>query len=266
MKIISILPITILLIIGCSKKNNLQDIVNKNMIGLQETIVLLDLTSNQEIIFNSNLTNTRTTPCSTFKIWNSLIGIENNLINSEYDSFYKWDGITRSYPDWNKDLNLQEAFKFSCVPAYQNLANRIGIKNMQAFINEINYGDRDISSGLDIFWLPRPKKKSILISPKEQAILIKQLVNNKLAFSDKSKQILKNLMLFKTTENGTIYGKTGSGQNINDITDNNIGWYVGYVTSKNGKYAFACLIHGKEIGGKDAMALVEKILTESKLL
>ena len=266
MKKISILAITILLTIGCSKKNNLQNIATENMIGLKGTIVLLDLTSNQEIIFNSYVANTRTTPCSTFKIWNSLIGIENNLINSEKDPFYKWDGITRSYPDWNKDLNLQEAFKFSCVPAYQNLANRIGNKNMHAFIDKINYGDRDISSGLDTFWLPRPKKKSILISPKEQAILIKQLINNQLAFSDKSKQILKTIMLFKTTENGTLYGKTGSGQNINDITGNNIGWYVGYVTSRNGKYAFACLIHGKEIGGKNARALVEKILTESKFL
>jgi len=255
-----------LLITGCSKSNNFQDIVKKNMNGLEGTIVLLDLTSNQEIIINSNLANTRTTPCSTFKIWNSLIGIENNLINSENDPFYKWDGITRSYPDWNKDLNLQEAFKFSCVPAYQNLAKRIGIKNMQASIDKLNYGDRDISSGLDIFWLPRPKKKSILISPKEQAILIKQLVNNQLAFSDKSTQILKTIMLCKITENGTIYGKTGSGQNINDITDNNIGWYVGYVISKNGNYAFACLIHGKKIAGKDSRALVEKILTESNFI
>ena len=78
------------------------------------------------------------------------------------------------------------------------------------WIAKINYGDKDISSGLDIFWLPRPNKKSIKISPIEQASLIKKLVNNQLNFSDKSKQILKKIMLFKATENGTLFGKTGS--------------------------------------------------------
>ena len=252
MKKISISVITILLLIGCSKKNNLQDIVKKNMNGLEGTIVFLDLTSNQEIIFNSNLANIRTTPCSTFKIWNTLIGIENNLINSENDPFYIWDGISRPYPDWNKNLTLQEAFKVSCVPAYQNLANKIGLKNMQFWITKLNYGDRDTSSGLDIFWLPMPNKKSILISPKEQAILIKQLINNQLSFSEKALRILKIAMFSKKTDIGIIYGKTGSGKNINNILENNIGWYVGHIISKNGKYAFACLISGKDFGGRHA--------------
>ena len=266
MKKLSIIAVLLPLFISCTKINNLENIINKNMTGIEGTIVFLDLSSKKKIIYGSNLANIRTTPCSTFKIWNTLIGIENNQINSENDSFYIWDGITRAYPDWNKNLNLHEAFQFSCVPAYQILANKIGQNNMKIWIDKINYGDKDISSGLDIFWLPRPNKKSIKISPIEQASLIKKLVNNQLNFSDKSKQILKKIMLFKTTENGTLFGKTGSGQNIDNIPDNNIGWYVGYIISNNGKYAFACLISGKDVAGKNARELVEKILIESNLL
>ena len=266
MKKLSIIAVLLPLFISCTKINNLENIINKNMTGSKGTIVFLDLSSKKKIIYGSNLANIRTTPCSTFKIWNTLIGIENNQINSENDSFYIWDGITRAYPDWNKNLNLHEAFQFSCVPAYQILANKIGQNNMKIWIDKINYGDKDISSGLDIFWLPRPNKKSIKISPIEQASLIKKLVNNQLNFSDKSKQILKKIMLFKTTENGTLFGKTGSGQNIDDVPDNNIGWYVGYIISNNGKYAFACLIFGKDVAGKNARELVEKILIESNLL
>ena len=109
-------------------------------------------------------------------------------------------------------------------------------------------------------------KKSIKISPREQALLIKNLVNNQINFTDKSKQILKIIMLYKNTEHGFLYGKTGWGQNIDDIPDNSIGWYVGYIISNNGKYTFACLIKGKEVSGKIAKGLVEKILVESKLL
>ncbi|MBN2694667.1 class D beta-lactamase [bacterium] len=266
MKIFSITLMLLIVMSSCSKTNNLQKIVNKNMKGVNGTVIFLDLSSDKEIVFGSNLVNIRTTPCSTFKIWNTLIGIENSLINSEKDPFYKWDGESRSYPNWNKDLNLQEAFQFSCVPAYQILANRIGTKNMQTWIDKIGYGDKDISSGIDIFWLPRLNKKSIKISPKEQVLLIKKLVNNQLEFTDKSKQILKKIMLVKSTEQGTLYGKTGSGQNIDEIPNNNIGWFVGYVISKNEKYAFACLINGKDITGKNAQELVEKIVIESKLL
>lgn len=266
MKKLFLLTTILLILASCSEKNKLHDIARENMNTREGVIVFLDLTSNQEVVINSHLANTRTTPCSTFKIWNTLIGIENSLINSENDPFYKWDGITRNYPQWNKNLTLKESFQVSCVPAYQNLAKKIGKKNMQLWIDKINYGDKDTSSGLDIFWLPNPGKKSILISPKEQAYLIKKLINNHLPFSEKSLKILKKIMLSKSTDKGTLYGKTGTGLDINNIENNNIGWYVGYINSINGKYSFACLLKGHEITSKDAKLLVEKIFTESELL
>jgi len=259
---ISIITMTI----GCSSNKSLQDAVNYKMAGISGTIVFIDLSSDKEIVYNSQLANARTTPCSTFKIWNTLIGVENNLINSENDLFYKWDGEVRAIADWNKNLTLKEAFQFSCVPAYQILAIKTGSSNMQKWINKIGYGDRNISAGIDIFWLSRPNKKSIKISPKEQALLIKKLVNDQLEFTDKSKQILKTVMLYKQTEQSTLYGKTGSGQNIDDITDNNIGWYVGYVINKNGNYSFSCLINDKKASGNVARQMIEQILIESKLL
>lgn len=256
----------IILMNGCSNRNSLQSAVSAEMSDIEGTAVFLDLYSDKEIVYNSDLANARTTPCSTFKIWNTLIGVENNYINSETDQFYKWDGEVRAIADWNKDLTLIEAFQCSCVPAYQLLAIKTGSSNMQKWIDRIGYGDRNISAGIDIFWLSRPNKKSIRISPKEQAILVKKLVNNKLEFADKSKQILEKAMLYKKTEQGTIYGKTGSGQNIDDISGNNIGWFVGYVISKNGNYSFACLIKDKKASGSVARDMVEQIFLESKLL
>ncbi|QQS04125.1 MAG: hypothetical protein IPK50_17790 [Fibrobacterota bacterium] len=59
-----------------------------------------------------------------------------------------------------------------------------------------------------------------------------------------------------------MYGKTGSGQNVDDIQDNDIGWYVGYVAGKNGQYAFACLIRNKSTTGRNTRDVVEKIFVE----
>src|SRR3954471_23368795 len=57
-------------------------------------------------------------PASTFKIVNSLIGIETGRITNE-NMVIKWDGVTRFYPlgdtavEWNKDLTMTQAFKAS---------------------------------------------------------------------------------------------------------------------------------------------------------
>lgn len=240
----------------------LENAANTIMKDINGTIVILDLLSDDAIVYDSTMAKSRTTPCSSFKIWNTLFGIENGLIQSEAEQFYKWDGRERIIPEWNMDLSLKDAFQFSCVPAYQGLAIKIGEQSMREWVEKINYGDKDISSGIDVFWLPRKGKKSIKISPLEQAHLIKKLLKRQLGFGEKSLAILENLMHHKTTAAGSMYGKTGSGHNVDDIQDNDIGWYVGYVVGKNRKFAFACLMRNKSATGRYARDLVERIFVE----
>jgi beta-lactamase class D len=228
--------------------------------------IFMDCASDEAIRFDSAGVTERLTPCSTFKIWNSLLGMECKIIAAADDPFYTWDGETRFIPEWNRDQTFRHAFQVSCVPAFQNLARKIGPVRMQQWLDSINYGDRDISSGIDIFWLPRPGKKSIRISPEEQAQLIRKLVTGKLPFSEHAQKILKEVMLAKTTKQGTMYGKTGSGSNLNDDPKQTIGWYVGYVESNHKTYAFACVMKGDNLTGKDTRSIVEVILTKSGLL
>src|ERR1035437_5374248 len=49
-------------------------------------------------------------PASTFKIVNSLIGLQTGRIVNE-KMIIKWDGVKRWNEDWNKDLTMEEAFK-----------------------------------------------------------------------------------------------------------------------------------------------------------
>lgn len=226
------------------------------------TLVIIDCSSEAISIFNPQASSEKLPPCSTFKIWNTLIGLENGLISSAEDAFYKWDGEIRSIPEWNKDLTLKEAFQVSCVPAFQSLARKIGPPRMRLWLEQIDYGDHDISSGVDIFWLPAIGRKSLLISPEEQAKLIYRLLSGKLSFSERSKAALKNIMTIKKTEHGALYGKTGSGK-FNSV---NVGWFVGYVESKDKKYAFACAVRGDTLTGKDARAIVETILEQNGYL
>lgn len=270
MKRLISVTLIIILLLGCSKivksDESIQVAIQQSISNYEGVIVFSNLKSDNIIYSDEIKANEKFPPCSTFKIWNALIGIEKGLINSPNDEFYKWDKEVRFISEWNKNLNFKEAFTVSCVPAFQNLAKKIGSNYMQEWINKINYGDRNISSGLDNFWLPREGKKAILISPKQQAFLIKDLLSNKFPFSDKSLKILKKVMLVKQTEKGMLFGKTGSGKNIHDIPNNNIGWFVGYVISEKGSYSFACIIKGENFEGKDAKAMIEKILNNTNFI
>src|SRR5215213_1233549 len=53
-------------------------------------------------------------PASTFKIVNSLIGLQTGVITNE-KMVIPWDDIVRSNVGWNKDLTMEQAFKVSAV-------------------------------------------------------------------------------------------------------------------------------------------------------
>lgn len=265
-KRLMIIVLSALFTLLSAKDSKINKAINQTMNNFKGACVFINCDTKKMSVFNTKQSETRVAPCSSFKIWNTLIGLECGLVDSVNERFYTWDGKKRFLDVWNQDQTLKEAFQRSCVPAYQNLAQKIGSQRMQKWIDTIGYGDRDISSGIDIFWLPREGKKSILISPKEQATLIMSLVNNELPFQKKSLNVLRGIMLIEETANGSFYGKTGSGMDVDGDPKNDYGWFVGYVKGKNDVYSFACLVKGESLMGSDAKKIVRSILTQNKLL
>ena len=231
---------------------------------LDGAFVLIDGASSQAKTYNPDVANMRLPPCSTFKIVNALIGLEEGFVTSPDQSFYQWDGVERSIPAWNRDLSLREAFQASCVPAFQELACKIGSNRMQTWIDKIGYGNGDISAGIDVFWLPSKGRQTILISPMEQARLIQRIIVGDVPFSTASLATLKELMFIKRTDRGSLYGKTGSG--TDDDGTFALGWFVGYAEHEGKTYAFACVAQGKNIMSKQAHTIVEKVLQKEGIL
>ena len=227
-------------------------------------LVVIDCANGETFRSNANACAEKLPPCSTFKIWNTAIGLETGIITDADAPFWKWDGTKRSIEPWNADQTVRTAYQVSCVPAYQELARKIGQDRMAEWMQKIGYGDGNMASGLDVFWLPAEGRKSLLISPDEQAALMQDLVEGKTAFSGETLRVLKDVMQAEKTERGTLYGKTGTGTAPDGSS--NLGWYVGYVESRGKTYAFAATVRGEKVMGKDARAAVEKIFREKKLL
>lgn len=199
--------------------------------------VLYDLKKDEYIKYNPERCAERFIPASTFKIFNSLAALESGVIKDE-NEIIKWDGVKRSYDKWNQDLNLALAFKYSAVWFYQELARRIGEERMQEYVNQNHYGNEDISGGIDVFWL----QGGIRISPDEQIEFLKKIYNNKTAFSKRSIDILKKIMIYEQTDKYTLRAKTGWGIRF----ENQVGWFVGYVEKGDDIYFFATNLESKE--------------------
>ena len=232
--------------------------------GRDGAFVMVDCATKEVSRYNPQGCQEKQPPCSTFKIWNSAIGLELGILSTPDQPFWTWDGKKRSHEEWNRNLTLGEAFAVSCYPAYQVLARQIGAPRMQAWLDKLGYGNRDISAGVDVFWLPDTGRKPLLISPDEQAELICKLVDGELPLSQQTRSVLKELMTFKKTDRGTLYGKTGTG----DLAPPgySVAWYVGYVESAGRTFAFACMIKGEDITGPDVRTMVEQILSDDGLL
>jgi len=249
-----------------AKSSPIEKAILQAMAGKSGTCVFVDCKSGEIFASDTAAASERLAPCSTFKIWNTLIGLECKIISSADELFYTWDGQKRFLDVWNRDQTLKQAFQVSCVPAYQALARNIGKQNMKKWIEKIGYGDKDISSGIDDFWLPRKGKKPILISTKEQALLIRKLIIGELPFSENAQKVLREIMAIKKTSNGTFYGKTGSRMNFKNNPELDYGWFVGYVQSKEKTYSFSCLVKGEKLTGKNAKVIIESILLKTGLL
>ncbi len=205
-------------------------------------------------VYNMKYDTMRFLPASTFKIFNSLVALQTGAITDE-KMVIKWDGVKRWNEDWNKDMDLAEAFKVSNVAWYQEVARRIGKDTMQRWIDSVGYGNRNISGPVDSFWL----NNNLKISPDEQVGLVKRLYFDQLPFRKSVQQMVRDIML---RENNTAYKlsyKTGYGFAEDGKA---IGWLVGWIEENRHVYFFTTFIKApdKDTDLKDMRLSITKAI------
>ena len=201
-------------------------------LGNQGSILIYDRNKNQFYEHNAPRNSTAVFPASTFKIFNALVALETGVIRDDV-TVLTWDGRQREVAAWNRDTNLRQAFKDSTVWFYQVLARKIGHERMQNFIEQVGYGNRQIGTAeqIDRFWLEGP----LQITPKQEIEFLQRLYRRDLPFSQRTLDLVKDIMVFERTPSYVLRGKTGW---INSVTPN-IGWFVGYLEQNDNVYFFA---------------------------
>jgi beta-lactamase class D len=173
-------------------------------------------------------------PASTFKIFSALVALEVGVIEN-IETVIKWDGVTRSRPAINRDLDLKSAFQLSAVPHFQGLVRQIGAQQMQHYIDAAGYGNQDISGGIDTFWLTG----NLRISPRQQVIFLTRLYQGQLPFSTPTMDAVKTMMATAIDQDHVLRAKTGWAV----LEGNqNTGWWVGWVERGDEVQVFATLL------------------------
>ena len=223
--------------------------------------LLYDLKSNKLVEYKGLSKDTMLIPASTFKIPNSLIGLETGKVKDELTEF-KWNGTTYQNQAWNKDQNLREAFQNSTVWYFQELARKIGEKHMKKFLAQFNYGNQNTGGGIDQFWLTG----ELRISPLQQLEFLKGLWNEELKVSKKTTKTMKKVFVAEKKGESTLYAKPGWG--FTDGSD--IGWYMGVVENEKSTYLFVHALVSKdsrlELFGEARKSIARKILAENSII
>jgi beta-lactamase class D len=199
--------------------------------GVNGTFVLYDVTAQTFTGYNKDRAETRFVPASTFKIPNSLIGLSVGAVKS-VDEALPYKGPQKPFNKaWEKDMGLREAIVLSNVPIYQELARRIGLERMRDNVKLMDYGNGEIGSTVDNFWLNGPLK----ISAVEQTQFLAKLARDALPFPQEFQEKAREIVLLDQGANWKLYGKTG----WENAPGQGVGWWVGWVQKDDRIYAFA---------------------------
>jgi beta-lactamase class D len=224
-------------------------------------LLLVDLSTGETLLREgSEQCAERFSPCSTFKIPNALIGLQTGVLADENTTF-KWNGEDYGREAANRDQTLTSAIQNSIVWYFRRVAEEIGPRRMQNWLDRIEYGNRDISGGQKKFWI----MSSLLISAEEQVAFMAKLYRNELPFRPEAVATVKKILVNSDEGGAILSGKTGSGEWSDG---RKLGWFVGNLKGPKGEYVFAVNLVGEREGidGRRARDVAKQMLREQGLL
>jgi beta-lactamase class D len=114
-------------------------------------------------------------------------------------------------------------------------------------------GTKKITTSIDQFWLDNSMK----VTCDQQLGLMKKLYFGQLPFQDRSMRIVRNMMLFESTDKYALSYKTGLGVKENG---NSIAWIVGWIEENKHPYFFVLNLESADKDMNEMVAVRMNIL------
>jgi bla regulator protein BlaR1 len=189
--------------------------------GTDGCFVLYQNKLNKYWMYNGFLSNDPVSPDETFDIFRTLMGLQLELIKTMDEE----------------------------MPS-------IGQEDLAAFMEELNYGNKDVTGPSESYWL----QSSLKITPVQQVELLRRLYIQVLPFSETYQTQTKEQLFIENFGASKLYGKVSSSPTGN-------AWFMGFVEKENTAYFFAVRLAPKKgQTGEDAKCIAIRILKDEGLL
>lgn len=211
---------------------------------VQVTFVLKTRSDGTLLRHDPRRSSMRFRPASTFKIPNTVIGLETGVVAGP-------DHVFPFHPDlvpevgffarsWRSDHTLESAFRNSVYWYYQEVARRVGRVRMQAWLDAFGYGNREMGDEVDSFWL----HGDLRISAIEQVRFLSDLLEGRFDVSRPTLESLTDISILEEGDGWKLHGKTGT-SNVTPTREN--GWLVGWVDAAEERWYYALNMEGERV-------------------
>jgi beta-lactamase class D len=197
-------------------------------------------------------------PASTFKIPNALIGLEVGSIRDEHEVFV-WDGTPKPRPEWERDQTLVTAMRDSTVWMFQEVARRTGKARMKEWLARLEYGNRDLCGGIDLFWL----QGGLRVSAMDQVRFLHRLAEGRLPMTQRAQRLVRSALVVEKSRGHTLYAKTGTTGGRQPVH-----WWIGWIERQGKPVGYFALnfAPGAATRFADRFTLGRAMLREAGLL
>lgn len=211
---------------------------------------LIARAESKKILVNKGDCTVRHSPASTFKIPLALMGFDSGvLVDAHTPQLPYKDEYNASLESWRHDTDPTSWEKESVVWYSQELTKKLGMKKFKAYVARLSYGNQDLrgdkgkNNGLTNAWLG----SSLQISPFEQTLFLRKLLNRKFALSDQAYAMTEAVIPVFAADGGwEVHGKTGSAVKIDKKGKTPFGWFVGWADKGGKRVVFARYVEDKQ--------------------
>jgi beta-lactamase class D len=197
--------------------------------GVKGTFVLFEPMEDRYRVVDTARAERGFLPASTFKIANALIGLEVGSIADENEVF-RWDGKPKPYAAWERDQTLATGMRDSVTWMFQEVARRTGKARMREWLERLEYGNHDMSGGIDHFWL----RGGLRVSAMQQVRFLHRLAEGRLPMTQRAQRLVRQALVVERTRGYTLYAKTGTIATGREA----VMWWVGWIERKGRPQAY----------------------------
>ena len=241
-------------------KAKLESAIDKGFGGIGTCVILADTKSGSEVYrYNSNgRCEILLPPCSTFKIPNSLIGLDAGVVTPQ--TVFKWDGKPQPIKSWEQDADMKTAFKESIVWWYQRVAQQVGQAAYQERLKAFDYGNKAPEGPLTTFWLGPASGGRLGISTRQQVEFLHRLYTGRLPVKPESLQYVQSIMVDEIRGGAVMSGKTGTCASTADSA-RQVGWWVGRLKTADKDYVFAASVDAESENSLPGVEVQDRVKT-----